>query len=278
MALTMLKTREWKKELEQILESSPNRMPAEVINEIRDIGSVMGPDAGTALLNACPELLENRAALRKAYHEYAIANEVLQTRQILQQDWDGQVSFVEVANSLSWRIYNRSVDMFEHLEFHGCHRMVLVGCGWMPATLYHVHDKTEVPELVGLDVVPEAVATANELSKHLGYARVRCEIQDGRLYDYSAAQIVYVVGMVSEMKPAILSRIATTAPDNVQVVINEPYSLGLLWEEPALANLDSRFEVTGKGPDWYADRTPVTGVGLGRVALSRDVYLRLRAD
>lgn len=75
-------------------------------------------------------------------------------------------------------------------------------------------------------------------------------------------------------KSAILSRIADTAPENVQVIVNEPYSLGVLWEEPVEPNLDPRFEVFARGKDWYADRSPAIGQGIGRVALSHDIYLR----
>jgi hypothetical protein len=282
---------QWKEKLNRILKSSQGRDLAEVISDIRDLGAAMGQNAGEALLDANPEFLEYRPALQRAFYDYVIKNEISQTRQILQQDWNGSASFTEVspdflvdeagfhlANSLSRLIFNRSIDMYDHLDFRGCSRMVLVGCGWMPATLFHVHDKTDVPELVGLDIVPDAIATSNELAKHLGYVRVRTELQDARSYDYSQSQIVYIVGMISEMKSTILSRIADTAPDNVQVLVNEPYSLAQLWEEPAEPSLDPRFEVIGKGKDWYAHRTVVTGRGLGRPALGHDMYLRRRPN
>ena len=64
----------------------------------------------------------------------------------------------------------------------------------------------------------------------------------------------------------------------MQVLVNETYSLAQLWEEPVEPSLDPRFEVIGKGQDWYAHRTPVTGRGLGRPALGHDMYLRRRPD
>jgi hypothetical protein len=140
----------------------------------------------------------------------------------------------------------------------------MVGCGPMPATVLHVHDRTDVPEIVGLDVVAEAVVTARELTKRLGYSRARIEHSDGRSYDFGGAEIVFVANMVVG-KPSILSRIADTAPEDVRLIVRDSYSLGRLYAENAASQLDPRYEVVGEGG---RDRT---------VALSYDIYLRLRA-
>ena len=251
----------WKEELDRILRSSQGRDPTELIEEIHELGAAMEPAEGEALLYANPHFLEHRPALQEARYEMVVRNEIAQSRQFLEQARDSPASFPEMANSFSVSIYSRTGDIFEHLNFGDCRRMILVGCGWMPVTLFHVHDKTNVPELVGLDIVPDAVATANELAKRLGYARIRAELQDGRSYDFGGAQIVYIVGMAFA-KSAILSRIADTAPDDVQVLVNEPYSLGHLWHEAVEPSLDPRFEIIAKGP--------------GR-ATRRDLFLRRRA-
>ena len=192
-----------------------------------------------------------------------VGNEVSQARQFLQQEWDDSRSITEMANAFSLANYNRSIGMFDHLDFRDFRRMVLVGCGWLPTTLFHIHEKTDVPELVGLDIIPDAIATSNQLAKRLGYDRVRTERIDGCSYDYSQAQIVYIVRMALPQL-AVLSRVADTAPDNVQVVVRDSYSLGRLWGSPLESFLDPRFEVTGKGR------------GGGGFYLTRDVYLRRR--
>jgi hypothetical protein len=232
-----------------------------VIGDIRSLAAAMGQTNAELLLNQNPELLEYRPALRQAHYEIYARHEIAQARQLLQQNWDGPPSFTERANSVSVRVYNRAGDMFGHLDFRNCRRVVLVGCGWVPVTLFYFSDNTDVSELVGLDVNPDAIAAANELARHLGYGRVTAELQNGASYNYGETPIVYVVGMTSP-KAAVLSRIADTAPDNVQVIVGEPYSLGLLWGEALGPTLDPRFEVIARGPE--------------RAVLSRDLYLRRR--
>jgi hypothetical protein len=138
---------------------------------------------------------------------------------------------------------------------------VMVGCGGRPFTMFRIHDQTAVPEIIGLDIVPEAVETANRLAAKLGYERMRAELCDGCEYDYSEAQVVYVASMVSP-KAAVVSRIAETAPENVQIVLWEPVSLGRLWAENAERTLDQRLEVTGRTSIWRN--------------LTRDVFVRRR--
>lgn len=277
MRMKMPTTNRWKEKLERILKSSQDRDPGELITDIRNLGAAMGHYAGEALLDANPEFLEYRPAIKRAFYEMIANNEISQTRKFLRRDRDNPTSFTGFANTHSLRVYNRSADMYDHLDFRGCRRIVMVGCGWMPSILFHVHDKTDIPELVGLDINPSAIATSNELAKRLGYARVRTELQNGLSYDYSKTQIVYIVGMVSEMKSAVVSRIADTAPRNVQVLVNEPYSLGRLWHEAVEDVLDHRFEVIGRGPDQYAGRSPITEKGPA-ASLQRDVYLKRRSE
>jgi hypothetical protein len=63
-------------------------------------------------------------------------------------------------------------------------------------------------------------------------------------------------------KAAVVSRIADTAPDEVQIVLWEPYSLGRLWAESAERTLDPRLEITG--------RTSISR------NMTRDVFVRRR--
>jgi hypothetical protein len=108
---------------------------------------------------------------------------------------------------------------------------------------------TAVPQIVGLDVIPEAVEMANALAAKLGYGRMHAELCDGLDYDYGGAGIVYVASMVTP-KAAVVSRIADTAPEHVRIILWEPYSLGRLWAEAAEPDLDPRLEVTGRSSIW----------------------------
>ncbi|PTE11320.1 class I SAM-dependent methyltransferase [Mesorhizobium helmanticense] len=248
----MLKTSSWKEDLERVLESSQGRNPTELINAIRDLGIAMGHDAGEALLDSHAELFSYQPALTEAFGKMVHAQDVAEIRQMLGQDLKGLASFEQIAarktsiGVLSSKdAYNRLNEVFDHVDFRDCRRAVMVGCGGRPFTMFRIHDEAAVPEIVGLDIVPEAVETANRLAAKLGYDRIRAELCDGRDYDYCEAQFVYVASMVSP-KAAVVSRIADTAPENVQIVLWEPYSLGRLWAESAERTLDPRLEVTGR--------------------------------
>ena len=160
------------------------------------------------------------------------------------------------------RTYNRVREMFDRVDFSGCRQFVMVGCGRLPVTMFHVHDRTESTDIVGLDVVPEAVDTAREIAARFGYARVGTELCEGQAYDYRDAQIVFITNMISS-KAAVLSRIAETAPPEVRIIVREPYSLRRLWSESGERSLDPRLEITGRGSN--------------NATLSRDVYLKRRS-
>jgi len=260
----------WKRELEQILGSLPGRTPTELINAIRDLGIAMGHDTGEALLETYPEILSHRPALTAAFGKMVQAQDAAEIRQMLDQDLSGPASFGRIAAGKtstgvlsSKDAYNRLDEVFDHVDFDNCHRAVMVGCGGRPFTMFRIHDQTAVPEIIGLDIVPEAVETANRLAAKLGYAGMRAELCDGCDYDYGEAQVVYIASMVSP-KAAVVSRIADTAPDNVQIVLWEPVSLGRLWAENAERTLDPRLEVIG--------RTSISR------NMTRDVFVARRGD
>ncbi|RRI03050.1 hypothetical protein EH240_10760 [Mesorhizobium tamadayense] len=262
----MLKS--WKDDLERILDNSRDRSPTELINSIRDIGVAMGHDAGEALLDTHPELFAHRATLTQAFVEMVHAQDVAEIRQMLDRELKEPTSFDQVADDRtsigvmsSKDAYKRLDEVFEHADFGRCRRAVMVGCGGRPFTMFRIHDQTNVTEIIGLDVVPDAVKTANTLAAKLGYSRMHAELCNGRDYDYRDAQVVYVASMVSP-KAAVVSRIADTAPRDVQVVLWEPYSLGRLWAERAEDTLDPRLEVVG-----------CTKVSRN---MTRDVFVRFR--
>lgn len=257
-------TGQWKEQLERILKSSQNCDPAKLMEDLRDLGAVMGDASAEVLLKDNPHLFEYGPALKQARNEMVSSNEISLAREILRQDRNGPTSFPKIANSISLRFYNRSNHMFSDLDFSDCRRMVLVGCGWVPLILFRVQDEFPDCELIGLDIVPDAVETANTVARHLGYKNIRAELQNGHSYDYSEAQIVYVVSMV-ESKSAILSRIADTAPDTIQILVNEPKALARLWQDVIEASLDPRLEIFGR-------RSGEPNVQ------TRDLYLRRRPD
>jgi hypothetical protein len=258
----------WKDELEAFLASAGERTPTALINGIRDIGVAMGHEAGEALLHSYPQLFSHRPVLTQAFIEMVHAQDVAEIRQMLDQDLKEPTSFGQIATEKttigvmsSKDAYKRLDEVFEHVDFSGCRRAVMVGCGGRPFTMFRIHDQTRVPEIIGLDIVPDAVETANLLAAKLGYTRMHAEFCNGRDYDYRAAQMVYIASMVSP-KAEVVSRIADTAPHDLQLVLWEPYSLARLWSERAEDALDPRLEVVG--------RTRVSR------NMTRDVFVRFR--
>lgn len=256
----------WKDELEGFVASAGERAPTELINGIRDIGLAMGHETGEALLDSHPELFSYRPMLTRAFIEMVHAQDVDEIRQML--DVEEPTSFGQIAAEKttigvmsSKDAYKRLDEVFEHVDFSQCRRAVMVGCGGRPFTMFRIHDQTIVPEIIGLDIAQDAVETANILTAKLGYTRCHAEFCNGRDYDYRGAQVVYIASMVSP-KAAVVSRIAQTAPPDLQLVLWEPYSLARLWSERAEETLDSRLEVVG--------RTRVSR------NMTRDVFVRFR--
>jgi hypothetical protein len=212
------------------------------------------------LLDRYPELFTYRRLLTQAYHDTVVGKEIAEIGRILSLA-KGPTTFAEIAGARTMITYNRVSEMFTSIDFGSCRRLVMVGCGRVPAAIFHVHDRTEIPEIIGLDVLPEAVDGAKALLERLGYRRARFEVSDGSVYDYADVDIVLIANMVSP-KAEVVSRIADTASANVRIVARDPLSLGRLWADSAERALDSRLEILGKGD------------GIGHWSLSRDLYLK----
>ena len=191
-----------------------------------------------------------------------IKQDNVEAERLRKQRFDGPVSYRDVVSEVSVAMYDRLSGIFESIDFRDCARVVMLGCGSRPFTIFHIHDKTEVADIVGLDIVPDAIEATNALAEKLGYTRIRAELCDGRDYDYSGTQIVYVASMISQ-KAAVLSRVADTAPENIQIVVCEPCSLGRFWIDSVEHSIDERLEIFYHGA---ASRT-----------LTRDIFVRRRS-
>jgi len=253
----------WTADLETLLTSEAHRDAIDLIRAITDLSQAMGDETAEALLDRRRDLFDYRPSLTRRYREYIVDMERTEAQRLLQRTWRGPVSFADVAGEAALTAYHRVRDMFDRVDFRSCRRFVMVGCGQLPVTVFHVHDRTDVPELVALDILSEAIGTVEELVERMGLTRVTAELRDGVSHDFSRAQVVYVANMVSP-KRAILSRIADTAPGDVQIIVREPYALGRLWAEAGELDLDPRLEITGRGG--------------GSRYLSRDVFLRRRSE
>ena len=262
--MSRLLTNRWKDDLERLLNSSHDSDPGDLIKELCALASAMGNDAAEALLDAHPSFFDYAPALTRINYQRVLTKDTAEAQHILRQDILRPTPFRDVTSGAMAVGYDRGGDMFDQIEVSDRRRLVMVGCGSIPTTIFHVHDKTNIPEIVGLDIVPEAIEMTRVLAERLRYSRVRAELHNGLSYDYSQAQIVFVANMVSP-KASVVSRIADTAPEDVQIIVREPLSLGRLRAERIDQEIDPRLEVTRRGK--------ASGFG----AVSRDVYLRRRA-
>lgn len=255
-----VKLSHWKVDLETILGAPAERDTLDLITEICDFAADIGYENGDAVLDAFPELFETRPSLASDFRNLIVSREMAEAKRLLAAEIVAPTSFRAVAGPISAGMYDRLGDIFANVDFSSCQRVVMVGCGWRPITIFRLHDQTSVPEIIGLDVVPGAVETATALAAKLGYDRMRAELCDGSAYDYSGVRRVYVASMVSP-KAAVISRILETAPEDVQIVLWEPHSLGRLWVDSAERHLDPQLEVIGRGSVTW---------------LTRDVFVRRR--
>jgi hypothetical protein len=251
----------WTEKLEGLLDPPRERDPGELIKAVWEVAISMGHDAADDLLDAHPELFRFFPLLGRAYGQHLRNKEIAETERLRQLDWTGPKLFRDVASPPSIVTYDRVSAMFEKVDFSNCNRLVMVGCGRIPATVFHTHDRTEIPEIVALDIFPEVIDDMKQLVERLGYSRVKAELCDGGAYDYAGAEIVFIANMVSP-KAKVVSRIADTAPGRVQIVVRDSFSFGRLWADHVARSVDPRLETVGMGEagqHW---------------SLSRDVYLR----
>jgi hypothetical protein len=259
--MEMVNDAHWQADLETLLKGAKDRHLDDLFKEICELGVAMGDKAGEALLNAHPEYFSYTPWLTEAFGRMIVQWDITETGRLLSLGPDDPVPFKDAATSRTLKHYNRLNDVFDYFDFRGRGKMVMVGCGRKPFTTFHFHDRTDIAEIIGLDIFPEAIETANAMAEKFGYDRMRAELCNGRDYDYSQADVVYVSTMAMP-KAQVVSRIADTAPENVQIILWEPVSLSKLWSECAEDGLDPRLEVIGRGH-----------VSSG---LTRDVFVRRR--
>jgi hypothetical protein len=131
------------------------------------------------------------------------------------------------------------------LKFRNCKNVVVVGSGAFPATLLWLRDNFPMVRYIGLDIDPNCVKMAAELVAALGFDNVHFRLFDGRQYDFSGIDFVYVANHVVPKK-SVLERIADGRSVR-QLVVREPTPVGELLAEAVKPDLPSVFvaDVTG---------------------------------
>lgn len=249
--------------LEAILLSRDDRDTLDLINDINGVAEAVGAEAASQMLHREPDLWTVRPSLRSEFNHYIARMEAVETKKLLATDVAAPVSFRAFATPTALSMFSRLEALTAHVTKPGMRRIVMVGCGWRPVTMFYLHEATDAQEIIGLDVVPDAVDTAAAIGRKLGYDRMHTVLCNGANFDYAGADLVYVASMVSG-KREVIARVLETAPEDVRLALWEPVSLGHLWLEGCEPDGIAALEIIGRGPvvrqsqDVFARRAPAT--------------------
>ena len=240
-------------EIEHILSNSKSISAESAIKSIIEIGNRMGPDEGESFVQKNEELLRFQVAAYKHYEKYLLDSESIASNRLL----EANIKDIDAFNFLTGfgkDAYERVNDMFNHVNFDSCRRFVLVGCGSLPATIFNVHKRTKVKEIVGVDNRGEAIDTFQKIIDKFEFKNMQAVCCSGQSFDYQGTDIVYIANLVSP-KHEVIDQVLETASPDIQVIVREPYSVGRLWTESLTSNLDERLEVVALGefvPAYYS--------------------------
>ena len=85
-----------------------------------------------------------------------------------------------------------------------------------------------------------------QLIRYRGWDNISIQTLDGCEYDYKDADFVYVANFVPP-KNKVLERIALTAPNHVQIIIESPLLMGkILFEEVNTTTLHPLLKITDR--------------------------------
>ncbi len=252
---------DWERRLQTVLETLDQRERSEVINEVANLAFEVSEAQGDAYLDTHAPWAAYRSATARLYYEHIVSMETEEVARLLAVDDPSKRRYMDMASEKGQVSYLRVADMFDHVDFTNCQQFVLVGCGQLPVTAIHVMDRTDVPEIVVLDVSRQAIEAVERLKHKFGWNALHPQLCNGRDFDFSRASVVYVGNMVTP-KLDTMKQILDTTADGVQIVVREPYSLGRLWTEKVESLLARQMEVLGRG-------------AVSR-HLSRDLFVRKR--
>lgn len=159
---------------------------------------------------------------------------------------DGQSILEMFDQEFSRNAYLRIKDTLDFIDFSKCGTFIMVGCGPLPATLFCIHENTDVQAIIGVDNNQEAIDFAKKLIEYQELPRIQVRKMNGIDFNYQKADVIYVANLVSPKKK-ILNQILETSKRDVQVILRDPYGMGTLLSESGMEDLDSRFQCIGEG-------------------------------
>ena len=159
----------------------------------------------------------------------------------------------------AWGAYARMGEILELFDIESCRRFLMVGCGPLPDSLFHLHDWTGVEDLVGIERDPRALRRARQLVDAFELHRIRILDAEVCDVDYAGFDAICCSAFVTPRHP-IMQRIAATARPGAVVILRDPVFTGTLLFEDVVRSLDPRFEIHAE-----------SGAALGRFMLKHYV-------
>lgn len=147
--------------------------------------------------------------------------------------------------------YDRVTDLSEKIDFTRCRRAVMVGCGALPATLLWLYDHYPTIDYVGLDSDADCVALASKAMNALKIKGMRIVNWDGREFDFSGVDFIFIANQVSPKK-ALLEQVANTSDTDLQLVVRNPTCLGKMLAECIRDNFPPGFSIQHDGNESQA--------------------------
>ena len=209
-------------------------------------------DPGTArnLLNGLREAGPSSYEQILATHQrrYLTLQEVAVATELAQGQVNGRSAREELSSSFGQATYDRVAEALELADFASSRRFAMIGCGPFPAAVLLIHDRTGVPEILGLDCDRSAVELATKVVGKYASSRVTIMHSDGDAFDYQGCDTIYIANHVVR-KERVLGRIAETAGAGTRVLLRDPCGLGCLLSENGRSRLPRQFTVSGTGQD-----------------------------
>jgi hypothetical protein len=160
--------------------------------------------------------------------------------------------------------YERVRDLVRLVDLNLCGKIVMVGCGAFPATLFWLRRHYPDADYLGLDVDTDCVDAAEALVRELGLGKVRFRLGDGSRHDFSGADFVYVANHVTPKKAVVAQIVRSNSI--CQIVVREPTRRGALLSETVRWALPPNCIAAGSGGassrffsyDMVVERAPAT--------------------
>jgi len=180
---------------------------------------------------------------------YIRALESVQTISIMTKSNHNSNNLLELLDSqLIIECYERKGEEINSLDFANAKKLVCVWSGPMPETLLYIYENTDIEKIVWLDIDHEAIFMAWNMIRWLKFNNINLMQMDGRDYDYSDTDIVYIPLFVWD-KDWVLKQIAETWKKEIQILINSPKWLwNLIYD--GIKNTNPRLRITFRNDDF----------------------------